>query len=133
MTRPLRVAERVHVAHRARDRARGALEDVAAGRGVEVAGCPGPDPVVAALVDQRRQVAHLELEPRDDEEVGAVEFQHERRLRLDEVRILVTPGERLRVDALAADRLRERAEIRQRRDDLQLLRFGGGRKQKRRE
>ncbi len=114
----VRVAERVDVAHGARDGARGALEDVAPGRGVEVARAARPDLVVAALVDQRRQVADLELEAGDDEEVRLRELEDERRLGLDEVRVLVALREREDLDAVAADGLGDRREVLEARDDL---------------
>ena len=113
----VRVAERVDVAHRARHRARRPLEDVAAVGGVEVAGGARADLVVAALVDQRRQVADLELEAGDDQQIRLRELQHERGLRVDEVRVLVALREGEGLDAVAADGVGDRREVLDARDD----------------
>src|SRR2546426_243358 len=88
---------RVNVTERARHLLRGAIQDFAAGRRIEVPGRPGMDLRVAALIKERREVANLQLESRDDQRVGPRELQDERRLGVDEVRVLVPlhPGESL--------------------------------------
>ena len=66
------------------------------------------------------QVADLQLEPGDDQQVGARELEDERGLRVDEVGILIALGQRLGLDEIPADRLRDRGEILERRDDADL-------------
>ena len=85
----VRIALRVHVAHRARDLARRDLENRAPERRVEIAVGAGLNLRVAALLDQRRQPADLQLAADDDQQVGLLQLQDEARLGLDEVRILI--------------------------------------------
>src|SRR5207237_9400488 len=84
----VRIAERMHVAHRTIDGAGGTIEDRDARRDMELAGLSGTNAVVAALIEERRKPADLELEPDDFEQIGVAEQQQVARLRLDEVRIL---------------------------------------------
>ena len=99
------------VSHRPRHDLGRLLEDVAADRRVEVAGVPRVDLVVAALVDQGRKVADLEFEPGDDQQIGARELEDERRLRVHEMRILISPRQGDRLDVVASDRLSDRREV----------------------
>ncbi len=98
----VRVPEGVDVAHRAGDLAGGDLEDLRGERGVEVAVRPHLDLRVAALLDERRQPADLQLPAHGHEEVGLGELQDEAGLGLDEVRVLVAAGDRLHLDPVAA-------------------------------
>ena len=119
----------MHVAHRAGDLLGRPLEDVAAARSIQVSGAAGMDLVVAALIDQRRQVADLELEAGDDQDVGAGELQDEGRLGVHEMRILISLRQRERLHPVAADRVRDRGEVLEGRDDVE-LRLRGGREEK---
>src|SRR5262249_4488823 len=76
----VRVAERVDVAHRSRDLAGGDLEDLRRERRVEVAFGARLDLGVAALVDERRQPADLQLATHHDQQVGGVELEDEARV-----------------------------------------------------
>ena len=94
-------------------------------------GAPGLDLGVAALLDERRKPADLQLAADGNQQIGLLQFQDEARLRFDEVRILVAPGDRLHGDPIAADLARNRREIFGRRDDVQLaLRERRGREQR---
>src|SRR2546425_8873842 len=74
---------------------------------------------VAALIKERREVANLQLESRDDQRVGPRELQDERRLGVDEVRVLVPLHEGESLDAVPADRVGQRGEVLQGRHDLE--------------
>src|SRR5205814_8235255 len=75
---------------------------------------------VAALLDERRQPADLQLASDDDEEVRLLQLEDEARLRLDEMWILIAFRDRLDGDAIAADLARNRRQIFGRGDDIQL-------------
>src|SRR5262249_58845228 len=76
----VRVAERVHVAHRARDLALRNLQDLAVERGIEIALAARLNLRVAALLHERRQAADLELAADDDQPVTALQLHDEARL-----------------------------------------------------
>jgi len=97
------VAVGVHVAHGPRDLGRGSLEDVASDRRVQIARVTRVDLVVAALIDERRKVADLQLEPGGDQEVRAGEFQDEGGLGVHEVGVLIPLGQGERLDPIPAD------------------------------
>ena len=107
----VRVALRVHVTHRAGDLAGRDLEDPRGERGIEVALGARLDLRVAALVEQRRQPADLQLAADDDQQVGLRELEDEARLRLDEVRVLVAARDRLDLHLVAADLARQVGEV----------------------
>ena len=89
----VRVAEGMDVAHGAGHLARRDVEDLGRRGGVEVAVGAGLDLRVAALLDERREPADLELAPDHDEQVGLRELQDEAGLGLDEVGILVAAAD----------------------------------------
>ena len=89
-------------------------------RRVEIAVRARLDLRVAALLDQRRQPADLQLAADDDQQVGLLQLEDEARLGFDEVRILIAARDRLDGDAVAADLARNRREILGGRDDVQL-------------
>src|SRR6185295_13746342 len=66
----MRIAERMDVAHRARDLTGRNLENRGGERRVEVAFAARLDLLVAALLHQRRQPPDLELASDDDEQIG---------------------------------------------------------------
>jgi len=109
----------MHVAHRTIDGAGGTIEDRDARRDIEIAGLSGTNAVVAALIEERRKPADLELEPDDFEQIGVAKQQQIARLRLDEVRILIALRDRRDVYAIAADFFRERREILNGGDDFE--------------
>ena len=110
----------MHVAHRARDLALRNVENLRVLRRVEIAVRAGLNLRVAALLDERRQPADLELAPDDDQQVGFLELEDEARLRFDEVRILIALRERIDGDPIAAHLLRDRRQILGRGDDVEL-------------
>ena len=59
----MRVAQGVHVAHGARDLARGNIENLSELRGIQVALSGRLDFSIAALRDQRRQPSDFQIEP----------------------------------------------------------------------
>ena len=86
----VRIAQRVHVAHRARDLALWECRGCCACSGrIEIARRADLNLRVAALLDERRQPADLELAADDDQQIGLLQLQDEARLGLDEVRILI--------------------------------------------
>ena len=115
------IAHGMDVAHGASDGAGGTVEDLHALRDVEIAARALADLVVAALLEQRRKPSDLQLQSDDDEKVGAAQLKKERRLRLDEVRILISLGDGHRIDAIAADFVRQRGEIGDGGDDFQFV------------
>ncbi len=114
----VRVSLRMHVTHRARQLSGGDVEDAHVQRGVQVAAAARLDGRVAALGDERRQPADLQLPSHGQQQLRAVQFEDEARFRLDEVRVLIPARERLHADLVAADLLGERREIFRRRHDL---------------
>ena len=106
----MRVALRVDVAHRAVHLGGGHVEDGDRARAVEVAQLAGLDLRVARAEHERRQPTDLQLEPDVQQQIGLVQDQHQARLGLDEVRVLVALAERFDLDTVAADFLGERAE-----------------------
>ena len=100
----MRVPERVDVAHRPQlvGRHAGHVLDLDAGGGVDVAGLPALNAGVAGLADQGRQPPHLQVQPDVHEGIGAVQGEDERRLCLDEVRVLVPVRQRGHLDPIAA-------------------------------
>src|SRR5262249_26453583 len=77
----------------------------------QIAVGPRLDLRVAALLDERRQPADLELAADYDQHVGPLKLQDEARLRFDEMRILIAPGDGLDANPIAADLARDRREI----------------------
>ena len=115
----MRIAERVDIAHRTRDLSSGYLENLRLERRVEIPLGSRLNLRVAALLDERRQPADLQLAADGDEHVGLLKLEDEARLRLDEMRILIAPGDRFDRDAVAADFAANRREIFGRRNDVQ--------------
>ena len=118
----VRVAQRVDVAHRAQliGRDGGDVFGANRRRRVDVARLAALDAPVARLLHQRRQPADLQVEADVHQRVGAVQRQHQRRLRLDEVRVLVAARQRRDIDPVAAHLAGEVGERFDRRDDAQL-------------
>ena len=116
----VRVAQRMDVAHGARDVPVGNLEDRGAERRVQIALRADLNLRVPALLDERRQPADLELAADADQHVGLLQLEDEARLRLDEVRVLIALRHRVDGDVIAADLARDRREILGRRHDVQL-------------
>ena len=107
------------VAHRAGDLSLRNVQDPRPQRGVEIPVRADLNLRIPALLNERGQPAHLEISTNDDEQVGPLEPEDETRLRLDEVRILVTTRDCLHLDAIAAHLSRDRCEVLSRRDDVQ--------------
>jgi hypothetical protein len=107
----VRIAGRMDVAERAVDHARHLqLDDVL--RCLDVARRPGLDAIIAALREEQRQPADLELGSRADDEVGVAHARDEARPRLDAVRVLLRRRRRKRRHLVAAQLLRERGPFR---------------------
>ena len=121
----------MHVAHRARDLPLRDVQDARVRRGVEVAVGAGLDLRVAALLDERRQPADLQLASDDDQQVGLLQLQDEAWLGFDEVRILVAARERIDGDAIAADLARDRRQVLGGGDDVELALRAPGRGEQR--
>jgi hypothetical protein len=117
----VRIAERVDVAHGAVHRAGGSVEDLHPLRDVEVAGGAGADVVVAALVEQRRQPADLQLQADHFEQVGIFQQQQKTRLWLDEVRVLIAAPDGVDLHPVAAHFAGQRGQILGGGDDFQLV------------
>ncbi len=116
----MRISIGVNVPHRAGDLLDRTVQDFTAARRIEVSGRAGVDLRVAALIEERRKIADLQLEPRGDQQVGVRELQDERRLGVDEVRVLVPLHEREGFDAVPAHRVGQRGEVLESRDHLHL-------------
>src|SRR5215472_1138214 len=122
--RVVRVALRMHIAHRAVDPRLGHLEDVEPPRGVDASRRAGDDiGVVRALGDHVRPA--VQLEAVDDQGVGAPHLDHEARAHLQIVRVLVRSRHGVHFGEVARDGLGQRLEIGGARDDAELLRAGG--------
>ena len=107
----MRVALRVHVAHRTGDLARGNLQNPNVGRRIEISVCARLDLRVAAAVDERRQPSDFQFATDHDEEIGAADFEDKARFRIDEMRILISLGEADDRDVVAADFARQRGKV----------------------
>src|SRR4029450_12742158 len=59
----------------------------------------------------RRQPSDLEVAPDDDQEVGAIELEHEAWLGFDEMRILIAARQRLDFDPIPADLARDGRQV----------------------
>src|SRR5438132_11177949 len=90
---------------------RGNLEDLRPDRGIKIPLGTLLNLPVAALLNQRRQPANLQLAAHDDEHVGLLQLENEARLRLDEVGILIALCDRIDRDAIAADFGGNRREV----------------------
>jgi len=122
----------VHIAHRPGDRPGRHLENRRAERRVEVSLCAGLDLRIAALLDERRQPADLELAPDRDQHIGLLQLQNEARLRFHEVWILVAARQGLHRDVIAANLTTDRRQIFGGRDHRELVLGGCGRRNERR-
>ena len=98
-----------------------ALQDLDAEREIEISLLPGTDVVVAALIEQRRQPADLQLQANDFEQIGVLQKKQKTRFRLDEVRVLIALADGDDLDAIAADFTGDRRRIFRRRDDFQFV------------
>ena len=75
---------------------------------------------IATLLDERRQPADLQLAADGHQDVRLLQLQDEARLGFDEVRILISAGDRLDRDAIAADFTGNGRQILGGRDDVGL-------------
>ena len=116
----MRVAQGVDIPHRPRDGAGGNLENRGAQRRVQITLRARLDLRVAALLDERRQPADLELASDRYQQVRFLKLEDEARLRLDEMRILIASRHRFDRDPIAADLTPDRREILRARDDREL-------------
>ena len=107
----MRVAQRMHVTHRARDLAGRDLQDFCRERRVEIAVRARLNARVAALLHQRRQPSHLELAPDRHQQLRIVQLEDEAGLRLDEVRILIAARQSLDLHLVTADLAHDRREV----------------------
>jgi hypothetical protein len=108
--RVVRIAKRVHVAHRPVHSTRGHLKHLHAARGVdEPARAADHVRVVGAL--HHHVGPGVQLEAIDDQHVGPPQLEHEAGPDLDVVDILCAARERIRFHQVAAHRLRERLQI----------------------
>ena len=99
--RVVRVAERVHVAHRSVHAGRRDLEDHDALGRVDATGRTGDHPgIVGALDDDVGPL--VELEAVHDEQVGPAHLDHEARAHFEVVRILIAAREGVDLDEIAA-------------------------------
>ena len=105
------------------------FEDLGELRSVEISVCSALNSPVAGLRDQWRQPANFQVETHTDEQVGVPQFQQEAGFGLDEMRILISPGDRLHIDSITSDLLRQSGQIGGRGDDNELLGKGKGRQQ----
>jgi hypothetical protein len=116
----VRITERVNIALRTGDLPGRHLKDLRLERRVDIAISSNLDLSIATLLDQRRQPADFEITTDEDEQVGLLEFKDETRFRLDEVRILVSPGNRIDSNAIPADLARDGRKVLGRCHDIQL-------------
>src|SRR4030095_9260104 len=87
------------------------LEEVASHGDIQIARVTRVNLDVATLIDERWEIADLQLEPRDNQEIRFGELEDERRLRVHEVGILIPFRQRIGLDEIAADRLAARGKI----------------------
>jgi len=116
----VRVAERVHVAHRTRDVSTRDLENLSGQGRVEIPLSARLNLAVSALLLERREPPDLQLAADQHQQVGSLELQDEAGFGLDEVRILVPLRNRLDRNLVAADLAADRREIFRRGYDVQL-------------
>src|SRR5262249_24172357 len=116
----VRVARRMHIAHRARDLTGGDFENPRAERGVEIALGADLNLVVAALLHEGWQPPDLQLSDDDNEQIGFLQLQDKARLRFDEVRILIPLRDRFDRNLVAADLAPNGRQIFGRRHDVEL-------------
>jgi hypothetical protein len=83
------VAQRVHIAHRARDLALWDLEDACLNRRIDVTVGTDLHLRVATLRDERWQPANLQLAADRDQDISLLQLQDEARFGFDKVRILI--------------------------------------------
>ena len=105
------IAEGMDVTHGPRDLCCGDIEDFRRRRNIEVSRGAGLDPGIPALIDERRKPADFELQADHDEQIRFLQLQHEAGLGLDEVRILIAPGDGLGGRAVTADVSGNRGQI----------------------
>ena len=115
----MRVPERMDVSHRPVDPRRRHLEQLDAARDLDPAGRPADDAGVVRA-GNRHVRPRVELEPILDQGVGSAELQHHARPHLGFVEVLRPARERVDLDEIAAHRLGERLEVRDRGDDPEL-------------
>src|SRR5713226_7360475 len=127
----MRIAERVNVAFRASDYARGDFENSGETRSVKIAGGADLDFGIRGLGDQRRQPSDFQLETDNDQEIGALELEQEARLGVDKVRILIAAGNGFNFNFVATDFLRESGKVGGSGYDLKLA--GGARSRRQNE
>src|ERR1051325_2813600 len=80
----VRIAQGMHIAHRALDLCRGDLENLAELRHVDIAPASHLDLGISTLRDQGRQPSDLELQAHHHQQIRFLELQQEAGLRLDE-------------------------------------------------
>src|SRR5229473_1066730 len=100
------------IAFRARDGSLGDLQNFSKLGCIQVACGGGLNISVAALSDQRRKPADLQLQSYADQEIGMAQLQQEAGLGIDKVRVLIALGQRLNINLVAANFLCKRREVR---------------------
>ena len=118
----VRIAQGMHIAHRARDLCRGDLENLAELRHVDIAPASHLDLGISTLRDQGRQPSDLELQAHHHQQIRFLELQQEAGLRLDEMGILIAFGDGLDGNPIAADFGGQRSQVLCRGNDVNLCR-----------
>ena len=116
-THEMWIAERVHVAGRARH-IRRHVHQANSLRSLHAARFAQLDLRVARILQERRQPADLQLRAAIDQHIRAPQLHDETRARIDKVRILRRFGQDRNADVIAANFARERAKIGQSGDDV---------------
>src|SRR6266849_2452097 len=107
----VRVAERMHVAHRPGDLRGGNLQNLRELRSIQIPRRGNLNLRGAGLGDQRRQPADLQLQSDHYEQVRPAQLQQKAGFGFDKVRVLISSGDGLHVDAVAADLLRQGGQV----------------------
>ena len=111
----------MHVAHGARDFARGLFQDFRKLRGVKIAIRTYLDLRIAALRDQWRKPADLQLQSHDYQQICVAQLEQEAGLGFHKVRILISLGNRLDGHLITADFLGKSRPVGRRGDHIDLL------------
>ena len=117
----MRIAERVHVAGRARDVCRHVHQSNSLGRD-DASRLACFDFWITRVLQQRRKPADFQFGAAIDQDVGVAQGDDKTGTGVDEVRILRRLGQDRDLDFVATNFARDRTEIGQRRDDVEFCR-----------
>src|SRR5215510_4618002 len=119
----MRIPKWMNISHRARYLSLWYVENLRKLRSIEITRRADLNPGISALVDERRQPADLQLQSDHDQQIRIPQPQQKARLRLDEMWILISLGNRFDRDLISTHLLRQRRHIGRSGNDRQFLRL----------